>query len=238
MANDMKVWGHSTVIFKTDQENSMKSIHTEVVRIRAPLRTIPDNSPKGDSQANGKAERGCRTSTEQVRVMILALEEKLDCKLKAAHPIMYWLVEHAGFITTFFQVGRDGKTPYERDKGKKANFELCEFGEQIFYMPLKDKDRMEAGKRAPKYFDGICLGMNEVNGETFIGIPNGVVRTRSILRRPDKWCKEAVQNIVGVPWCLNGDGEDAIPDAIFERRPETMHAISRGQMSQNDRYLG
>ena len=131
----MSIWGHTTVIFRTDQKRSMRAIHVEASRLRAPLQTIPDNSPKGDSKSNGVIERGNRTITEQVRVMIMAIEDKLGCKIKAAHPIMYWLVQHAGFIISYYQVGKDGRTPYERHKGKEHKHEMCEFGEQVFYMP-------------------------------------------------------------------------------------------------------
>ena len=64
VANDFKIFGHSTAIFKSDQESSMKAIHAEIVRIRAPLTTIPEHSPKGDSKANGVIERGNRSTSE------------------------------------------------------------------------------------------------------------------------------------------------------------------------------
>ena len=182
VADDMKIWGCSSVILKSDQESSLKAIHHEVQKLRAPLMTIPEHSPKGESQSNGVIERGNRTITEQVRVMIIDLEEKLKCKISAKHPIMSWLVEHAAFIVSYVQVGTDGKTPYERHKGKKASFNLCAFGENIYYMPLKGKDR--PGKRNPRYLDGIWLGISEVNGEVFVGTPEGIQRTRSVLRRP------------------------------------------------------
>ena len=38
------------------------------------------------------------------------------------------------------------------------------------------------------------------------------------MRRPDKWSRPAVEAIVGVPWCLTGDGEAAIPKVVFEDR--------------------
>ena len=62
---------------------------------------------------------------------------------------------------------------------------------------MKGKDR--PGKRNPRYLDGIWLGISEVNGEVFVGTPEGVQRTRSVLRRPDKWSKEKVQAIKGLP---------------------------------------
>ena len=101
--------------------------------------------------------------TEQIRVMIIDLEEKLTCKIKAIHPVGVWLVEHTSFILTHCHVGTDGKAPYERHKGKKANFQLCAFGEQVYYMSLKGGSN--AGKKAPRYFGGIWLGISKISSE-------------------------------------------------------------------------
>ena len=111
VAEDMAILGHTTVIFRTDQERSMKAIHVKVSRLRAPLQTIPEHSLRGAPKSNGVIERGNRTITKQIRVMIIALEINLDCKLKATHRIMHWLVQHAGLIISYYQVGKDGRTP-------------------------------------------------------------------------------------------------------------------------------
>ena len=46
---------------------------------------------------------------------------------------MAWLIEHAADVLSKFQVGEDGKTGYERLKGKKYDKELAEFGEKVHY---------------------------------------------------------------------------------------------------------
>ena len=175
VADDIKIWGCSSVILKSDQERSLRAIHHEVQKLRAPFMTIPEHSPKGESQSNGVIERGNRTITEQVRVMIIDLEEKLGLKISAKHPIMSWLVEHAAFVVSYIQTGAHGKTPYERHKGKKANFSLCAFGEQIHYMPLKGKDR--PGKRETP---GTWMGSGWASARS----------TAKYLLEPRKECKE------------------------------------------------
>ena len=234
VADDIKIWGCSSVILKSDQERSLRAIHHEVQKLRAALMTIPEHSPKGESQSNGVIERGNRTITEQVRVMIIDLEEKLGWKISAKHPIMSWLVEHAAFVVSYIQTGADGKTPYERHKGKKANFSLCAFGEQIHYMPLKGKDR--PGKRNPRYLDGIWLGISEINGEVFVGTPEGVQRTRSVLQSPDRRSKEKAQAVRGLPWKHEPSDESAeggVPDIQFEdHAPEPEPPQENAQMPE------
>ena len=105
----------------------------DVTKLRAPFRTIPESSPKGDSQANGSVERGDRYAKAQIQALLSALEADLGCKIEFTHPVMTWLVQHSGYILTNYTVSRDGLTCCERLKGKPNNVELCEFGEQVHY---------------------------------------------------------------------------------------------------------
>ena len=156
VCEDMSIWGHSTTIFKTDQENSMQAIQAEVQKHRAPQRTILENSPKGDSQSNGSSERGNQSLGGQLRVMHSALSRNLGSKIALEHPIVSWIVEHAAYLITHYQVGRCGRTPYERLKGKKTSREICEFGESIRFMPLKYLTGGQC-KLMDRYVEGVCL---------------------------------------------------------------------------------
>ena len=46
---------------------------------------------------------------------------------------MAWLVEHAADVLSKYQVGDDGRTAYERLKGKKSQQETVEFGEKVHF---------------------------------------------------------------------------------------------------------
>ena len=81
-------------------------------------------------------------------------------------------------------------------------------------MPLQPKGAV--GKRPGRFRDGIWLGINEWNGEKFIGTSNGIQRARSIWRRVDNWDREMVENMIGDPWCHTGDGEDTVPAVRFD----------------------
>ena len=137
VAKDMVIWGHGRCVFKSDQERSIVAVYNDLVKCREPYRTIPVHSPTGDSQANGLIERANRSVKAQVRTFVFALEGYLNVSIDFRHPIFAWIVVHAGFVLTHFEVGRDGRTPYERLKGKPMNINLCKFGETILFMPLK-----------------------------------------------------------------------------------------------------
>ena len=76
-----------------------------------------ENSPVGDSRANGAAERALQAIAEQVRVIRRGLEQRLELRLSGKHPVTAWLVERAADLLSKYHVGDDGKTGYERWKG-------------------------------------------------------------------------------------------------------------------------
>ena len=120
----LEIWGHNDCLFKSDQEPSMSALHNALVKLRRPLKLIPENSPKGESQSNGKIERGNRTAKGQFRCILFASEERFGVQVDLGHPIVAWMVQHSGYLITHFQVDKSGRTPYERLKGKKCNIDL------------------------------------------------------------------------------------------------------------------
>ena len=109
------------LVAKSDQEPAIVAIVTEVGRMRAANgagRYIVESSPVGSSASNGVVERAIRSVEQQVRVMRDAFEGRTRVKLSARHPLMTWIVEYSGYLLSRFEVGNDGKTAYERCKGK------------------------------------------------------------------------------------------------------------------------
>ncbi|CAJ1377485.1 unnamed protein product [Effrenium voratum] len=118
--------------------------------------------------------------------------------------------------------GADGFTPYERSTGKKWRIELPEFGECVWYQPLKgerDRSKLEA-----KFEPGIYLGIQEGTAMRWIGTAEGVVRTWTIKRKPEeeKWRADELSSFVGLPWQLRPridaqpDVRRALPDVRLE----------------------
>ena len=52
-------------------------------------------------------------------------------KIVVTHSSWPWIAVQAGFLLTRFEVGRDGKTAYERLEGKSANVQGVSFAEGI-----------------------------------------------------------------------------------------------------------
>ena len=83
------------------------------------------------------------------------------------HPVWPWLVDYAAFLLTRGEVGKDGKTAYERSRGKEAKLQGFEFGEGVLW-----KRRWEGGplgKLSCMWEDGVFLGVKGTTGELMVG---------------------------------------------------------------------
>ena len=74
-----------------------------------------------------------RSVQGMIRTIRSDIEGRWGVKIDATHSIWPWIAEHAGFLLTRFEVGRDGNTAYERLKGKSAKVQGMAFAEGILW---------------------------------------------------------------------------------------------------------
>jgi len=186
------------VSMKTDQESAIRSLVEEVKRQRT-SETLVELAKRYDSQSNGIAERSVQSVEGQVRTLKLALEQHLNGKISVPHVIMTWMVEHAADLLNKFAVGEDGRTAYERIKGKKYSGEALEFGRTILYrIPCKP----EGGNMSERWVPGIWLGKRSVSDEHVVGLEDGSVCVTSAVRMQldsESWDIEFVNKLRGTP---------------------------------------
>ena len=103
--------GVRNLVYKSDQENSLKACIDEAIRSvggtaveadDAVLCAIPEYSAVVESASNGKAERSVQQLEDQVRTLKSALEERIGARLGSTHSVMRWLVRHCSTILTRF----------------------------------------------------------------------------------------------------------------------------------------
>ena len=129
----MKRWGiRHKAILRSDGEPAILDLLNRVCELRMP-ETLLEGSPVGDSRSNGLAERAIQSVEKQIRVLKLALERNMSCKVGVEHVCFPWLVEHAADVLAKFVIGRDGLTAWERLKGKKYTGLLIEFGTKVLH---------------------------------------------------------------------------------------------------------
>ena len=122
---------YGEVTLRGDQEPAIRDLLKAVAEHRAPAHTVVEHSPAYDSRANGFVERSVRSLEEMIRTHKLALESRVKAKIPVEHKIMAWVVEFATDVLNKFLVGRDGRTAYERTKGKKFRGEVFRFAQPI-----------------------------------------------------------------------------------------------------------
>ena len=69
-----------------------------------------------------------------IRTLKDATEHNLKIHLAPDHPHLPWPVEHAAEMRNHYKVGVGGRTPVERDCGRRVANKLFEFAEKGLYM--------------------------------------------------------------------------------------------------------
>ena len=82
--------------------------------------TIKEFAPQGSKGLNGIVERAVRSVEQCLRTLKSSLDERMGVEIDVFHPVLTWLCEFVGFIMNRMEVASDGKTPFERVKGKKV----------------------------------------------------------------------------------------------------------------------
>ena len=106
-----------------------------------------------------------------------------------------WLVEYSAFLLNRFEVGRDGKTAYERCKGKQAKSAGLEFGEAILWKTKRVGGAL--GKMTCLWEDGVYVGVRDQSGEIAASNKDGVWKTRTVQKQPqdERWRAESADQV-------------------------------------------
>ncbi len=161
------------IIIKSDQEPSMEYFIKDLIAAREDGRTCVEESPVRSSGSNGLVERGVQGVEGQIRVLFLGLEERLGVKLDPKWPVVTFIPEYAAYLLNRMEVGKDGKTAYERSKGKMATVFGIEFGEKLLYK-VKVTDKM--AKIEARWEPGFFVGVRRESGEVWASVRGKVFR--------------------------------------------------------------
>ena len=195
---DIRKFGHRhKITIRSDGEPAIKSLFEKVANMRA-QETLLEQSPVGDSRANGRAERAVQTIEKQVRVLKLAVEESYG-EISVMHPCFPWLVNHAADVLTKFKVHADGSTSYEKIKRREYTGTMLEFAEKVLY---KSSVKVQGGVMQARWMTGIWLGKRFASEEHIIGAGDGtIIRCGAVKPHPDgTLCPDLFNAIRGSPW--------------------------------------
>ena len=131
-SNDIALTGHTSLILKSDNEPAIMALKNAVkaessqqitttavaARRQRSSKMIGEESAAYDSASNGKVEAAIRWIQGHIRTMKAALESRLQTHVDDNHDCLPWLIRHSSWIRNRMAVKSDGKTAYERWKGK------------------------------------------------------------------------------------------------------------------------
>ena len=199
---------YTRALIKCDNEPALLALirgATQIAKVQLDeLKQIGEEHPTAyDSQANGSAESGVRTIRADLRTMRSDLESRLGAQVPIQHPVMSWLVRHVGFNHTAFVKGPDGRTPWERVRGRPYSQRLYHFAERVHWkLPSKGPRAQPRGNASDRWQSGVYLG-NEYEANSYIvSLGDTTVAARAVMRYPgpERWSRESVQAISAHPW--------------------------------------
>ena len=219
VAKFIDLLGYREITLKSDTEPPIIAFRYRVAEAcKAEVTT--EDAVKGDNESNGLIENAVVLIRGIIRTIKCHIESRTQEPLSDNSPVMPWLVEHAGCILSRCQKGRDGKTPFERPHGKKPTQEFVPFGEKVSARRVTTEP---TNRMNPRYQYGIWLGMRNNSAECFIENAEGVFRAIEIRRLEprDRWDREAINNVIGVPWRMN-DGRWTVDSPEIQVDPVPM----------------
>ena len=207
---EIKFTGRTRLVIMSDQENAIKNL-VDMIRDSRTHETAVINTPKGSSASAGGIERANYEVEKQIRTLRSRFEENYGESIGLDHKMLPFLVRHCAWLITHYQVTSDGKTPYERLRGRPYQGQVAEFAEVVHFM--------DPGKAAdmPKWTtDGTwACGWEKslASDEHHVGTSAGVRRCRSIWRRPEKqrWDRKMLTEMNGEPWNPTAHHQDKPP---------------------------
>lgn len=168
---------------ESDQEPAIVSLVGEISRRRA-AKTFSEHSPVASSQSNGYVERAIQSVSGQIRVMLDALESRVGQAVRNCGPnLLAWLIEYSSVLWNRYAVASDGKTSYERLRGKKSRMLGFAFGEKVLWRNSTPAAH-PSNKLGSVWAEGVYLGHTTLSAESIVGNSEGVFKTRAVRRVP------------------------------------------------------
>ena len=120
-------------------------VSAAAARISHGVTVLTEQTPKGESKANGLAEGAVRDCKAKVRTLKYATEKFLGVVIDHEHWPLPFICKYAGATIVRARRVPDGKPPYEPHFGKKWRAAMVRFGENVLWLPSgKRNSRLES----------------------------------------------------------------------------------------------
>ena len=253
LVEDVHWLGWTKMLLKTDNEPAIVQVLKDTLtttRVEVPHmeQISEEHGARYDSASNGEAESAVKQIQRMTRTLKLCLESRLKRRIPTNHAIMTWLVEHVAWILCTRSRGEDGKTAYERIKGREFGKRGVGFAEKVWHvLPRKGPELEDKAKLDALCKEGIVLGYCRDSPEYHVYDleEHKMIKARSIKRMPieDRWDAEALEKIeirmkrIYEPKAARGvRTEGFIEDESIEQAPRGKSRVQRVALYEKD-YL-
>ena len=162
-------------------------------------------------------ERTVQSMEQYLRKLKSALDERMGVRIDVKHPILTWLCEYAGYAMNRLEVSADGKTAYERNKGKKADVLGVEFGEKVLWKYGMKGPKIE--KMNARWGYGLFIGVRTKSNELVVvdQETRDIKYVRTVRRVPEeqRWSADNLEWVRAVPWNMgqeDGEADGEMPE--------------------------
>ena len=210
VCEDVEWLGHTRVILKSDNEPALRALVTDALKtLRHQVTQIEsvsqETSQEYDSQSSGGTEIGVKLLRGMFKTLKSCLESRIGRGIPLHHPLVPWLVEHAALILCAAARGEDGRTPWERVRGRPFGQLMYYFGESVFYkLPTKGPRSQSEGNIGQRMKIGTFVGYKRSANSYIVVTEDGkeTTTTRAMQSRPnsEKWQVENLQKVSCNPW--------------------------------------
>ena len=97
--------------------------------------------------------------------------------------IVEWAVRRAAFVAPRFTQWLDGSTPWGVIYNIPYSSQLCVFGETVLAQPSGG----QVAKFEARWVPGVWIGRTSVANEHLVSTERGVIKSRSVQRRPEPY---------------------------------------------------
>jgi hypothetical protein len=159
---------------------------------------------------------GVKLLKGQVRILKSNLENEIGQQIPVRHPLMAWLASHAAALVTWCTKGHDGRTAYQKVRGKEFRTRLLAVGEACRFKN-RSHEPLKASVENRRFHAGIFIGIDRRTGQHILHNGSEVKLARTIMRMfgTEKWDKEALVKIGCTPYDMHQPRE---PEVIFREK--------------------
>ena len=242
---DVRWLGYTKVVLKSDNEPAIVKLLGEALRelrINGLEQCLEEHPPEYDPQANGSAEVGVKLLKGHFRTLRSCLENRIGFKIPVRHALITWMVRHAANLVTWCSKGHDGRTAYQRVKGRDFRTRLMDLGEFSRYKN-RAQESFANVSNGSRFHSGVFVGIDSRTGQYMI-YDDGIKLARTVTRVPEleKWSKALLSDIQMTPYSLHVPKEPEVvirePVARADDAPIPKEEITRRLYLRPSDFVG